>query len=712
MTPPRLLSSSDVPYPDGASGSAEVTLELVVDAGGTVGDVTVVAGAEPFAAAAAATARAFRFEPARRGEQPVAARIRFVIGFEQQSAVSSEPPPVSSPPAAASTTPAAPIEVRVVGDKPVGAKVVSRAFARQLPGAFGNPFAAIEASPGVTPTLSGAPYFYVRGSPPGNLGYFIDDIRLPALFHVLAGPSVVHPALVHQVDFYAGPYPARYGRFAGGIAAGTLRPPTHELHGEVSVRAYDSSALIELPIASGAGPLSLALGGRFSYANPIARLFDPDISVSFWDYQARVSQQLSAESDFGAFIFGARDALDRENDDGERQVVFGSEFHRLAFQYTHKSERGSARLLAALGSDSSAQSEGAVKLGQRVLLVRADLSRELGSGFRLAAGADGEVDRYTLDLGALEDEEEREDFQRRYPTRVDAIAGAYGSLEWRGPALRLELGARLDAYHSGGESAVAASPRVSAEFQVTPRLRLIQALGLANQMPSSVTPQPGNNPVLGRGLQHAVQSSAGVAIDAGAALSVEATLFQTAAFNLSDPIGISRIDNGDEAIEDDEDARSTGSSRGLELRIERSFAERLGAYLSYTLASSRRSVGRAEGPSLFDRTHVLSGAASYRFGGGYHAGLRGSFYTGVPADVAYLAAARDPPRSSPFYRLDVRAEKRFRLGEGGAYWSIVLEVLNTTLHEEALGKSCNAYVCREDTVGPLTIPSLGVEASF
>ena len=152
-------------------------------------------------------------------------------------------------PEAAAPAPPTTIEVTVTGVAPLGSRSISRAFALQLPGAFGNPFAALEASPGVTPTLSGAPYFYVRGSPPGNLGYLLDDLRLPALFHVLAGPSVVHPALVESVDFYAGPYPARYGRFAGGIAAGHIRPAGYELHGEASVRAFDSSGLVELPFA-------------------------------------------------------------------------------------------------------------------------------------------------------------------------------------------------------------------------------------------------------------------------------------------------------------------------------------------------------------------------------------------------------------------------------------------------------------------------------
>ena len=60
----------------------------------------------------------------------------------------------------------------------------------------------------------------------------------------------------------------------------------------------------------------------------------------------------------------------------------------------------------------------------------------------------------------------------------------------------------------------------------------------------------------------------------------------------------------------------------------------------------------------------------------------------------------------------MRLEKRFLIGADGAYVSAVLEMLNATLNEEVLGKSCNAYACREDEVGPIAIPSVGLEAVF
>lgn len=605
-------------------------------------------------------------------------------------------------------TPPAPLEIEVQGERRAGARPLARAEARQLPGAFGESFRAIEMFPGVTPTLSGAPYFYVRGAPPGNLGYFLDDIRLPALFHVLAGPSVVHPGLVDSVDFYAGPYPARYGRFAGGVVAGQLREPTRELHGELNVRAYDSSALVEVPLTERTG---LTLGGRYSYADPVAHLFAPEISVLYWDYQARLTSELTSDDRITVFAFGSHDALDEKNDEGEVRPVFGSEFHRLDLSYRRTFPGGLARVRSLIGFDRALQEEGEVELTSLVSQWRADVTKRFDASLAASAGIDASEERHRLALGQLDDPEEEADYLERFPSRIDAVAGAYASLEWQpAPDVHVAPGVRADVYHSLDTVKVGVSPRVNAEFVLSPRWTALHGFGVADQPPSARFPQPGVAPQLGAGLQRAFQSSAGVRFQLPDVIMVQALVFQSALFNLSDEPGISRIDNGDDSIT--ESSRATGASRGLELLVQRSFARRLSGYLAYTLSFSRRSVERAEGPSLFDRRHVLSGAVAYRFGHGYRAGLRGTFYTGLPADVAYLEAAKDPPRTSPFYRLDVRAEKRWQFGDRGAYWAIVLEVLNTTLEKEPLGKSCNAYTCEQDEVGPLTIPSLGVEVVF
>jgi hypothetical protein len=59
-------------------------------------------------------------------------------------------------------------------------------------------------------------------------------------------------------------------------------------------------------------------------------------------------------------------------------------------------------------------------------------------------------------------------------------------------------------------------------------------------------------------------------------------------------------------------------------------------------------------------------------------------------------------RDPAFYRLDLRVEKRWTLGRA-AWISFVVEVMNATLHKEQFAG---------EEIGPITIPSIGVEAAF
>jgi hypothetical protein len=74
-------------------------------------------------------------------------------------------------------------------------------------------------------------------------------------------------------------------------------------------------------------------------------------------------------------------------------------------------------------------------------------------------------------------------------------------------------------------------------------------------------------------------------------------------------------------------------------------------------------------------------------------------------------------RTSPFYRVDLRLEKRWPFAKDG-YIAFIAEGQNVTLRKEetSYGLSCmgtpTTTQCRPSSVGPITIPSVGVEASF
>jgi len=292
ITPPRAISTGPVTYPPNAKGKAEVVVELAVGPDGKVQDATIVSGDEPFASHALAAARGFRFEPAQRDGAPVRARIRVSIAFRPP------PPPPSKQPGTTD-------DVRVRGVRPDPVKTsVPAADVRQLPGAFGDPFRMIEALPGVTPIVSGIPFFFVRGAPPGNTGYFLDGVRVPLLFHLALGPGVIHPGLVDKVEFYPGGYPPRFGRFAGGIVAGETKSPQPRAHGEANVRLFDAGALAEVPLFN--GRVSALAGGRYSYTAALVQVFAPDTRVGYWDYQGRITARLSDRDTVSAFAFGSK----------------------------------------------------------------------------------------------------------------------------------------------------------------------------------------------------------------------------------------------------------------------------------------------------------------------------------------------------------------------------------------------------------------------
>jgi hypothetical protein len=176
-----------------------------------------------------------------------------------------------------------------------------------------------------------------------------------------------------------------------------------------------------------------------------------------------------------------------------------------------------------------------------------------------------------------------------------------------------------------------------------------------------------------------------------------------------------------------------GRAYGLELLLRRSFSKRLSGWLSYTLSRSTRQArfitptggeDTAKVASDFDRTHVLNAILGYDLGRRWRVGSRLLFYTGTPYSRLEGSLAVPPynaRRNPAFYRVDVRLEKRWRLGKTGSI-AFVVEGQNVTLSKEvsSLGMDCEGQMtaqaetttCKYSTIGPLTIPSVGVEAFF
>jgi hypothetical protein len=660
--------------------------------------------------------------------------------------------------------PSSPVDevfVRGAHEEPSRTATLSRAEVRQVPGAFGDPFRAIDIMPGVTPIVSGLPFFFVRGAPPGDVGYYLDGIRVPYLFHVGVGPSVIHPALVDRVDLYPGGYPARFGRFSGGIISGETVAPSDELHGEYNLRLFDAGALVETPFAGGRG--TAMVGGRYSFTTLLFSLLSTDAVLGYWDYQARVSYDWTPRDRIGVFAFGGYDNLGQKLTDGTTQTFFNTTFHRVDLRYEHRiDERGTMRTAVTVGEDlTNLGNDTGVMMRDRLIGARTEIAYRVSPAALVRVGTDAQADAYDVAIDTSQLGPTQRAAAGSYPSRADLAAGLRGDVVlgvMRG--FEVTPGARLDLYGSEGATAIALDPRLAMRTTLTPRAKLLAALGIAHQAPAFVFPVPGFQPGgLRGGLQQAVQESMGIEVDLGDSTTATATVYHNGFFNMSDALGVmqrqpggcppgsfpadtlagdtaaqpsgtprcgqrftpgtlgsDRSGGGGQGAESPGvqqtvraiEGRTNGTAYGFELFIKRQLTKRFGGFLSYTLSRSTRTYGGQSFTAAFDRTHVLNAAVAYDLGRKWRAGTRVTFYTGLPK-------APDPTdpstRLASFFRLDLRLEKRWQLGPK-TWISFVAEWMNVTLSKEAIGTSCTLQGCTETFVGPITIPSIGVEGGF
>jgi TonB family protein len=724
LIPPKPLEAA-VTYPKGATGAADVVLEIVIGFDGRVADAKILAGEPPFGEAALAAAQSWIFEPARREGRPVAARIRYTFHFEPPSAEPNEaeepedesPPLGVAPPSTPKLSPAGePTEVTIRGQVAhPGAVTVTSGEARDLPGSFGDPLRAIEAQPGVVPIVSGVPSFFIRGAPPANVGFFIDGVDVPLLYHAFLGPSVIHPALIESVDFYRSAPPVEYGRFAGPVVEANLTALERRFGAQASLRDIDAGALVQAPFGpcdpgetGDCSPGAVRISGRYAYAGLVLSLIS-DAKLQYWDYQGQVSYALGPHDTLGVLVFGAFDYF-RANDEPVANQGARVQFHRLDLRWDHRWPSGTTLRVALTGGyDRSAGTDPlASALTDRSVRARVELSTTLGSAATLRAGLDARTDGYDLETEPLS--LTFPDYTVLFPTRTEYVAGAYVAAELR-PARRITVvpGVRADFYAASGTTAVGIDPRISAAFELSPDVTVEHALSLAHQRANFAAQVPAAAVAdLEGGLESAILASSEVKWKLPSNMTASAAVFHHVYFNALDPVGGARDFSIDRTVLE---RRSTISAYGIELGFSRSLTRKLGALVSYTLSLSRETTGNLTTVSAFDRPHVVQAALSYDFGEGWRAGVRGVLYSGVPElsleGSPHLTADR---RGPAYFRLDLRLEKRWRFGERG-YWGLVAEVLNATSTREVIRLDCGS-ICVERFAGPVVLPSVGIEAGL
>jgi len=575
--------------------------------------------------------------------------------------------------------------------------------ARQTAGTSGYPVRVLASLPGVSQVVWPAAIFVVRGSNPGNTGFFIDGIRVPATFHLALGPSIIAPSLVSGLDFYPGAYPENFGRYIAGIVSiRTERPPEDRVHAIADVSLYEARAVVTTPVDDAKG--TVAAAARYSYTGPLLSLFDQNTTLSYWDYQLRVDHQLGPGR-LTVFSFGSFDRLDwngggltSSNDTTQTAAL---QFHRLDVRWT--GALGGGRLVAGItGGLDQARST----LQQALLTVRAlDLAprlswnRPLGRHFELELGADAEYQHFAAEPDPLRTSN---DLSRSRPALSQ---GTFASLRLRPTeGLIISPGVRADLFAEENTSRFVVEPRLDASWAVTSRLTLKANLGRFSQMPSLPLNVAGFESfgLASIGLQRSDSGAGGFVLRILDETTLEATGFYQRMLVTDLPITdvqSTKITENDFLILHD------GVSYGVETMLRRAPTNRFSGWISYTLSYSYRNGTNGVVRSDWDQRHILNLVGNYRIGGRTTVGARFHFNTG--RDAPYPPAARI--QLPDYYQLDLRIERRFVFDR--FILTAYFDFANATVNSELV-----QYVQTSRGPAPsqlrIALPTLGLQGQF
>jgi Gram-negative bacterial TonB protein C-terminal/TonB dependent receptor/TonB-dependent Receptor Plug Domain len=584
-----------------------------------------------------------------------------------------------------------PYSITVVGDErreEVSRITLRGAELQQIPGTFGDPFRVIQALPGVASVVSLLPFPVVRGASPSSTGFEIDGTRVPLLFHLLSGPSVIHPEFIDQIDFYPGGAPAPYGGYTAGIIDGRTRRANADEHLiDVDLNFLQVGGLVREPVTD---TITVTAAARYGYPGLLLSLATNQVSLSYWDYQLRVDGGTKANG-WTLFSYGARDELDtvaanvdpsNPNPPLTPSLILG--FHRLDLRYhrTFGDLEATARIVGGYDRTESSGTDFTVWSADPEVKARL----KLDSSLVLQAGITGDL--RTLSQGGTANA--AADSLAAITSQLSGSqnGGAYFEAIWRPtPNWLIRPGIRGDVYSDNTATKPAFDPRLTVRYKLGERdlpdlkpgsddaaIWLKGSIGIYHQPPRFVLPLPGLDIMpLKYGLLEATQSSLGAEVPLGHDFSLSTEGFfnymDPTIFDLSTnaatvgtlaqptllPTSITTTADPTQMYIDRLTTPQTGRAYGLEFLLRRQVKNGVFGWISYTLSRSERDRDNVWAPYDYDRTHLLNLVIGIPLARNWDLGLRAQYESGLPATTTY---GYNTARADGYVRFDVRVDKR------------------------------------------------------
>jgi len=571
----------------------------------------------------------------------------------------------------------------------------------------------------------------VRGASPSSTGLLLDGTRVPLLYHLLSGPSVIHPTFIDEIQFYPGGAPVPYGGYTAGIVDGrTARARRDERLFDFDANLLQLGGLVRHPIPALGATITAA--GRYGYPGLVLGLVTDQLSLSYWDYQLRLDGGTAREG-WTVFAFGASDTLstraavaDPEAPPPPLEPSLELGFHRLDLRYHRTRGRLTALARAVLGYDRtfSQGTDFSTLVAEPSLQLRWKRDETL----TLVGGIEGSWHDIDQGIGTTSGA----NAGSMVTATLDRFYGGAALAEalWRPtPRWLIRPGVRADVLADGTTTKTSVDPRLTARFVLGRRdlddvppgsddsaIWLKGSAGVYHQPPRFVLPLPGLDQMpLRFGLLRSYQTSLGTEVPFAHRLQLTAEAF----FNYMDPTIFDLSFNAASAVTEANETlisqpgmtdpegqelvdRLTrprqGRAYGLEVLLRRQAKSGVFGWVSYTLSRSERLSEDRWVAYDFDRTHLVNVVAGLPLRRNWDLGLRLQYQSGKPITTT---AGYNAARTAGYLRFDIRVDKRV------AWRSWLLDFYVDVTNVALLPEEVTA-----GTVLRYVLPTLGVRGRF
>jgi hypothetical protein len=547
-----------------------------------------------------------------------------------------------------------------------------------------DPLRAVQVLPGVATGDDLRSEFTVRGSNFSHMHLTLDGFTTPYLLHAVravedesssGSVAMINSDILHDLALVSGGYVQRSGNRTGASVEFNVRSGARERpQVRAAVSGTSASIVVEGPFHGKRG--SWLASARQSYLDlVIDRLVDDQVQFGFSDAQAKAVYDLTASQRLQLTVLAGRSRLKEPEEEVDgNDLYLGLNKSALAIGRWQWSGARSVLSAGIMGGVNRFRNEtiGGTDLDngrEQQVSGRFDARHQLMPTLELEAGAEVDV--------------LRESRWRQRPLTATTYrvvndysgegtrAGAYGSVRWAvAPWLSVLPGARVDRSSLTDDTTV--SPWLQAVWRVSPRTSVRGATGIYQQF-------PGFEQVIGAwgtaGLkpEHAVHVDVGVEQAIGQSARVQITLYDREERDFLRRPGAEPRLVGGRLIPGSRTARYAnrveGSSRGIEMMLQRLDANGFSGWVSYSYGRNRYvdTVNREAYWGDLDQRHTVNLYGLYRMSPrmsvsgklrigsnfpapGYYAESDGRYY---------VAETKNEVRLPSFARLDLRVNRTF-----------------------------------------------------